>query len=106
MAQRITGIHHGILEDSDEPPDVPGESSLTRMRVLRDAIAERGAPDDADELRELLSLHEGRPYSPCRHPQGSVHGVTLGTAVFEAPALAMTLYHGNPCRGFSKRYAL
>ncbi|MEJ2721269.1 MAG: C45 family autoproteolytic acyltransferase/hydrolase [bacterium] len=48
----------------------------------------------------------GRPYSPCRHPEGDVHGVTLGTAVFEAPARAMTLYHGNPCRGFRREYAI
>jgi hypothetical protein len=97
-------IHPKLLEDPDEPPDVPGESSRTRMRVLSAAIEEGGAPDDADGLQKLLTLHEGRPYSPCRHPQGSVHGVTLGMAIFEAPALAMTLYHGNPCRGVSKRY--
>lgn len=102
-------IHPGMTGekmDGPQPFDIPYESSTTRMRVLSAAIEERGEPGDAGEMLELLSLHEGRPYSPCRHPQGDVHGVTLGTAVFTAPDMAMTLFHGNPCRGFHKKHKL
>ena len=89
-----------------EPYDVPYVSSLTRMRVLNDAIEADKAPSTAKKMVELLSLHEGKPYSPCRHPQGDVHGITLGTAVFEAPALEMKLFHGNPCNRFEKVHTI
>jgi hypothetical protein len=80
-------------------------SSMTRYRVITDAVR-RKEPENADEMVRLLSSHEGRPYSPCRHPEGEIHGATLGTAVFESPELAMTLYCGNPCRGQSRTYRL
>jgi hypothetical protein len=86
--------------------DGPGESSLTRMRVLGQAALDDGAARSPQEMLQRLCLHEGRPYSPCRHPQGEIRGITLGTAVFEGPEVAMTLYHGNPCRGFKRRYSL
>lgn len=86
--------------------DVPYLSSTIRLNVLGRAIAERGTPNSVEEIISLLSLHEGRPYSPCRHPEKEVHGSTLGTAVFTAPSIGMTLYHGNPCRGFARTYSL
>ena len=49
-------------------------------------------------------IDEGRPYSPCRHPEGEVHGVTFGTSVFQLPEKSMTLYHGNPCLRFRREY--
>lgn len=93
-------------EDGKRPCDVPYISSTTRMDVLGKAIAEGGAPSAAEELVELLSLHEGRPYSPCRHPEGDIHGSTLGTAVFSSATGGMTLYHGNPCLGKKKEYVV
>ena len=90
----------------ERPYDVPYVSSTTRLDVLRRAMAEKGEPADAEEMVGMLSLHEGRPYSPCRHPEGDVHGVTLGTAVFETPFPGMTLYHGNPCEGLKKKHAI
>jgi hypothetical protein len=99
--------HPEMTSGSTGRPDVIYESSRTRMRVLEAACAASGAPETAEEMVALLCMHEGRPYSPCRHPAGEVHGATLGTAVFEGTAeAAMTLYHGNPCRGFTKRYTL
>lgn len=86
--------------------DVPYESSTTRMSVLSSAIEEKGPPANVEEVMQLLTLHEGRPYSPCRHPEGDVHGATLGTAVFAAPAKTMSLFHGNPCRGFRREHAV
>ena len=96
-------IHPGMTgreKTGFQPYDVPYESSTTRMSVLRKAIESKGPPGNAEEILKLLTLHEGRPYSPCRHPEGDVHGTTLGTAVFTAAAKTMTLFHGNPCRGF------
>jgi hypothetical protein len=99
-------LHPEMAGDGGATLDVPYESSLTRMRVLQKTFEAQGAPTTADAMLDCLSLHEGRPYSPCRHPEGDIHGITLGTAVFMAPELAMTLYHGNPCQGFRKRYTL
>ena len=98
-------LHPEMASDDPGEQAVPYESSVTRMRVLTEAVEESGAPEDAAEMLDLLSLHEGKPYSPCRHPLGDVHGLTLGTALFEAPEKAMTLFHGNPCLGIRKRYA-
>ena len=98
---------HGPMAggDGDERPyDVPYESSTTRYRVLTEAVAESGEPDTIEEILGMLSLHEGRPYSPCRHPEGDVHGATLGTAVFQAPLRNMTLVHGNPCRKLRREH--
>jgi hypothetical protein len=91
---------------SPAPYDVPYESSLTRLEVLRRTQANEGPPADAAGMLRMLSLHEGRPYSPCRHPEGEVHGATLGTALFTSPARTMTLYHGNPCRNLKKDHPL
>lgn len=99
-------IHPEMAAKEGQEGDIPYESSLTRMRVLSQAVEKNGAPEEADGMVRLLCLHEGRPYSPCRHPEGEIHGITLGTAVFEAPHPAMTLYHGNPCRGLKRRYIL
>jgi len=55
--------------------------------------------------RDLIRrFHDRRPYSPCRHPEGDVHGVMLGTAVFQSPEKSMTLYHGNLCLRFRREY--
>jgi predicted choloylglycine hydrolase len=102
-------IHPGMTgkeKTGPRPYDVPYESSTTRMAVLSEAIQKKGPPSNVEDILKLLSLHDGAPYSPCRHPQGDVHGATLGTAVFTAPAKTMILYHGNPCRGFRREYAI
>lgn len=102
-------LHDGMVEEDDTNTrlyDVPYESSITRMNVLSRAIEANGPPLNVEEIMKLLTLHEGRPYSPCRHPEGDVHGVTLGTAVFDAPSSRDTvnLFHGNPCLGLKKGY--
>ncbi|MFH1754733.1 MAG: C45 family peptidase [Candidatus Latescibacterota bacterium] len=102
-------LHPGMTsaDDTSPPPyDVPYISSTTRMDVLTEAVEKRGRPANVEEIMSLLSLHKGRPYSPCRHPKGDVRGSTLGTAVFQAPSIGMTLYHGNPCRGLKKEYVI
>jgi hypothetical protein len=102
-------LHSGlaVTDDSGRPKyDVPYISSTTRMRVLSEAIKQSGPPDNLAGIMDLLSRHEGRPYSPCRHPQGEVHGITLGTAVFDSGNRGMTLYHGNPCRRLKSSYTI
>lgn len=99
-------LHPAMTAQGAGEQDVPYISSTTRYNVLTEKIAFQGPPKEAEGMVDLLSLHEGKPYSPCRHPEGEIRGITLGTAVFEAPQLAMTLYHGNPCEGFKKRYTL
>ena len=102
-------LHAGMVErgESEERPyDVPYTSSTTRMDVLRRAVERNGEPTDVGGILGLLSLHDGRPYSPCRHPEGDVHGVTLGTAVFRSPEGSMVLLHGNPCLGIKKEHVL
>ncbi len=102
-------LHPGMTGEEKNgyrPYDVPYESSTTRMAVLKSAIERKGPPANVEEILELLTLHEERPYSPCRHPEGDVRGATLGTAAFTGAAKTMTLFHGNPCRGFKKEYAI
>lgn len=102
-------LHPAMLEGGESgrrPYDVPYISSTTRMEVLTRAVEQGGEPSDVEGIIELLSLHERRPYSPCRHPEGDVHGVTLGTAVFRSPDLGMTLYHGNPCSRLEKEHKI
>jgi hypothetical protein len=93
---------HGGLADVAQDPDYVQRSSLTRWRVLarwRQRVADPGALG-ADDLVRALSSHEGRPYSPCRHPTASISGATLLSAVFELPAAAtMRVYTGQPCGG-------
>ncbi|MCK4549607.1 MAG: hypothetical protein KAU49_05540 [Candidatus Krumholzibacteria bacterium] len=93
-------------ETGERPFDVPYISSTTRMEVLNQAVENGGEPSDVSGILGLLSLHEGRPYSPCRHPEGDVRGVTLGTAVFQSPEKSMTLFHGNPCLGLKREHSL
>jgi hypothetical protein len=100
-------LHPAMLEggaEGERPYDVPYISSTTRMDVISRAIERNGAPSSVEEAMEFLTLHEGRPYSPCRHPEGDIHGVTLGTAVFESPRISMKLFHGNPCQGLVKEH--
>jgi predicted choloylglycine hydrolase len=102
-------VHPGMndLADDGEPAyDVPYISSTTRWRVLNEAMKKSGPPEDEAGIIKLLSLHEGAPYSPCRHPEGDVHGITLGTAVFQSGQPGMTLFHGNPCHRIKKNISI
>ena len=102
-------LHPEMSEPGPEgkrPFDIPYVSSTTRLDVLTRAIEAGGEPKDEEGIIRLLSLHEGRPYSPCRHPEGDVRGVTLGTAFFRAPETKMVLYHGNPCMNIRREYEL
>ena len=51
---------------------------------------------------KILTSHTNVPYSPCRHPQGDVKGMTLGTVWFDFEKATMRLYKGNPCQALSE----
>lgn len=108
QVKQIEGLfihtNHLIHEDmKDEPQDQEyvSSSSMTRYRVLtewRESIADP-AGLGMEDLVGALKLHEGKPYSPCRHPEGDVHGFTLATAAFDSEAGKMRLYRNQPCLG-------
>jgi hypothetical protein len=94
------------MEDEVQDKDYVGSSSLNRWMVLSEWMAsvDGKPPLSLEELLAPLASHERRPYSPCRHPAGDVHGFTLGTAVFAAPAGTMRLYKLQPCHGNFSSY--
>jgi isopenicillin-N N-acyltransferase-like protein len=93
-------VFDGMAEETQDEEYV-SSSSLTRMRVLEAWKKDIRTPEKltVQDLLKPLSSHEGKPYSPCRHPEGDVHGFTLGTAVFEIPPGSMRLYKNQPCTG-------
>ncbi len=97
--------NHLILDEMKSTPQnekYVNSSSMTRYRILT-AEAERLFDHlddvDGDTLMRLLSIHEGAPYSPCRHPRGEVRGTTLAGSLFDVRQGTWRLYYGNPCRG-------
>lgn len=93
--------NHLSLPSMKDLPQFPGESSLTRYKVL---TKETGGWKDASKAQvsdivRALSSHEGDPNSICRHAERDTDAVTLGTAVFEVASGNFRLYKNNPCRG-------
>jgi isopenicillin-N N-acyltransferase-like protein len=81
-------------------------SSMSRWQVLtrwQESLAE-DAVLGADEFIAVLSSHENRPYSPCRHPEESVDGATLLNALFDLGTATLRIHKGNPCRGVYTDY--
>jgi len=81
-------------------------SSLTRFETLtRWRAAHRDlAAIGADDLVAALSSHEGRPYSPCRHPEGEIRGATLLSVVIDLDRRTLKIYKGQPCLGRVAQY--
>lgn len=86
-----------------EPQDQAyvNSSSLSRWNVIRRWAEQVDDPSTLtrDDILVPLGSHEGKPYSPCRHPEGNVRGYTLGTVVFEAPSETFRLSRGQSCLG-------
>jgi len=105
MINEPTGIYchtnHLILENTSEctqDSSYINSSSLSRYVVLEREIANIDQQSIAhDDALAMLSSHEQKPYSPCRHPQGNVNGRTLGTGLFDIKNREMIIYKGNPC---------
>ena len=77
-------------------------SSMTRYKVLtawqktKQAELTRLTVND---LTDALASHEGRPYSPCRHPTQKVSGKTLACARIDIRQGSWNLLEDNPCLG-------
>jgi hypothetical protein len=100
-------VHEELAKAAQEEEYV-GRSSMTRMRVLlawrRSLATEIGLrPED---LVRALQSHEGRPYSPCRHPEGEVRGATLLTAFVDPARCVLRVSTGQPCLGRFHDYAM
>ena len=94
--------NHLILEDTKnclQDSSYINSSSMSRYEVLiRDIEKVEGSKVfTREEALSMLSSHEQKPYSPCRHPEGSVNGRTLGTVLFDFNDKCMVVYKGNPC---------
>jgi hypothetical protein len=87
-----------VKEAQDE--EYVSTSSRTRWDVLSKWKEE--LPKDVSEVTEeqiigALMSHEGKPYSPCRHPEGDIGGATLLTALFNLEEKTMRVYKLQPC---------
>ena len=71
---------------------------MSRYKVVEDKLSTmdifNAKPED---FLAILSSHQNSPYSPCRHPQGHVRGLTLGTAFYDLKTGIFRLYKANPC---------
>jgi len=92
---------HPTLKDEPQDGAVVQSTSMSRLRVLSrwcDGLVDPRKVG-RDEMVRALSLHEGRPYSPCVHPQGKRKIATVLTAAFDVSRRRVRIYMGNPCRG-------
>jgi isopenicillin-N N-acyltransferase-like protein len=90
-----------------QDPEYVGTSSMSRYRVLSgraERLRDRLGEVSGETLVEMLSSHEGAPYSPCRHPAEEVSGSTLGCALFDVAAGALRLFSSQPCGGLFESY--
>jgi hypothetical protein len=88
--------------------DYVESSSMSRWQVLnrwKEGLPQGGVLG-ADDLVAILSSHQNRPYSPCRHPEGDVEGATLLNALFDLGAGTLRIHKGNPCRGVFADYPM
>jgi hypothetical protein len=109
----VTGLYlhtnhlvHPALANEAQDEQFVGKSSMSRMQVLtawRAGLADPTAVT-TKQILGVLTSHERRPYSPCRHPQGELRGATLLTAVFTLGESDVLIYREQPCLGRAARY--
>jgi len=91
-------IHDKTKSYPSEDIEYKQSSSLSRYHVVGEALQNfQEKSVTPDHFIEMLASHQNRPYSPCRHPEGDIHGLTLATAFFDFEVGIMRLYRGNPC---------
>lgn len=86
------------LAASPQNDEYVSTSSMNRYLALQEEISDR--EDTRIDLKEglkMLSSHRYAPFSPCRHPEGEVKGITLATAVVDLSRGKFMLFKGNPC---------
>ena len=96
------------LADEAQDLEYVKSSSLTRYNVLTKWKEGLKSPAgvSADDIIGALSSHEGKPYSPCRHPEGDVEGFTLLTAMFDFKNSLLRIYKNQPCKKIFNDYRL
>lgn len=97
--------NHLILQDTkDYPQDTAyvNSSSMSRYTVIAgeiDNLASRTNICEEDIIK-ILSNHKNAPFSPCRHPDGDIKGITLSTAFIDIENGVMRIYKGNLCNAY------
>lgn len=87
-----------------EDREYTSTSSMSRYEVIEERLNDANDPPaEPDDFLEILSSHQNAPYSPCRHPEGNIHGATLGTAFIDLKKGTFRLYCGNPCKAVGDR---
>jgi isopenicillin-N N-acyltransferase-like protein len=94
--------NHLLFEETKDyqfqDQEYKNSSSLSRYTVINEKINQLEPNNIQPESSlSILSSHERKPYSPCRHPQEDISGQTLGTAFFNINEGRFYLYKGNPC---------
>jgi predicted choloylglycine hydrolase len=104
--------NHLLFEKTKEYPfqdqAYKNSSSLSRYMVINEKISQLETNNlQAKSMLSILSSHERKPYSPCRHPHEDIHGQTLGTAFVDINEGRFYLYRGNPCEAVkNNRYTI
>ena len=95
------------MRDEDQDEKYVSSSSTSRWDVISRWAKGLKSTNSLtlEDLRVPLSSHDGKPYSPCRHPDGDVKGFTLAQAVFEAPGETFGIIKGQPCKGQIETYS-
>jgi isopenicillin-N N-acyltransferase-like protein len=94
--------NHLLFEKTKEyqfqDQEYKNSSSLSRYGVINEKLNQLDTNNlGPDSILSVLSSHESKPYSPCRHPKEDILGQTLGTALFDINERRFYLYKGNPC---------
>lgn len=88
-----------LVEEAQDEEYV-STSSKTRWDVLskwKEGLPENPAEITSEQIMSALTSHEGKPYSPCRHPEGEIRGATLLTALFNFQEETMRVFKLQPC---------
>ena len=100
--ERYFHTNHLILEKTKNfPQDINyiSSSSFSRYAAIKHELENINNEMELNEkeILQILSSHQNKPFSPCRHPEGEITGRTLATAFFNINEGWMKLYKGNPC---------
>lgn len=104
-ATEVAGVHlhtnnllHEEMQGLNERAGYLETSSRPRLAALRRYVESREV-SSGEELLGALRDRSGAPCHVCRRPGDEVPGVTVATAIFQAPRVEMTLVEGPPCDG-------
>lgn len=101
----VTGAHihtnhlvHSEMEGLEERVDYMESSSRPRLTALQRFVEEHPF-ENREDLLAALGDRRGSPCKVCRQRDDEVPGMTVATAVYESPALEVSMSEGPPCLG-------